>query len=89
MCNVQAMWVMRVHHDRGAGKVVVPIVIEVVEWDGERSEGLEVCFWMGHAEEGCGAEGVYEEGGAATDGVAETVEELEAWWGGIVHQVHV
>ena len=61
MRDIQAVRVERVAHDGGPGKVVVAVVVEVVEGDGEGGEGLEVGFWVGETEEGCGAEGVDED----------------------------
>ena len=88
MIDCEAMWIRDVRDNRRTGVVVVFVIVKIVELDGGCYEGVVVVFIV-HAEEGSGAEGVDEDGAAAFDGVAHAVEELEAWWGVVVHQVHV
>jgi len=88
MIDCETMWIRDIRDNRRTGVVVVFVIVEIVELDGCCDEGVVVVFIV-HAEEGGGAEGVDEDGVAAFDGVAHAVEELEAWWGVVVHQVHV
>lgn len=67
--------------------VVLAIVFVVVGY-GEAAQGSEETVGC-HADGGCGAEGVSEEGGTAGYGVADAVEELEAGGGFEVEEVHV
>ena len=59
-------------------------VVEVMELDRVSGEGLKGLART-ETQQGRCAEGVDEDGRPTLHGVAETVEELEARWGGVVH----
>ena len=88
MVDIEALWIRGVQDDRWTGKEIMLCVVEVVELDGLGREGLKRLART-ETEKGCCAEGVDEDGSPTLHGVAETVEELEARRGGVVHQVHV